>query len=122
MNIKDFKVGDIAWVGLTGNAARGKKDNDELIEAWTIIKVGRKYITAKPRIGPERQFFKNNTHEGFIEKTNYIVNYVLYKDKQDILDIFETNDITKYLRQLFVYGRIDLPLDKLRRIKQIVDE
>lgn len=122
MNIKDFKVGDTAWVGLTGNAAREKKDNDELIEAQTIIKVGRKYITAKPHIGPKRQFFKSNTHEGFIEKTNYIVNYVLYKDKQDILDIFETNDITKYLRQLFVYGRIDLPLDKLRRIKQIVDE
>ena len=36
MDIKDFKVGQNAFVRLTGNASRGKK-GDELIEEWEVI-------------------------------------------------------------------------------------
>ena len=46
MDIKDFKVGQNAFVRLTGNAGKGKS-GDELIEEWEVISVGRKLIKAK---------------------------------------------------------------------------
>ena len=41
MDIKDFTVGQKVYVELTGNAKRYKKE-DELIEEWEVVKVGRK--------------------------------------------------------------------------------
>lgn len=121
--LKSLKLGDTVWIQLTGNAVRGKKNRNELIEAWKITKVGRKYITAKPTVGREIQFIKNNTqYKGLIEKTKYSIDYVLYKDKQDILDKLEKGDIIRSLRKVFYDDFKGLSLDKLRRIKQVIDE
>ena len=48
MELKDLKIGDTVYCRITGNAARGRK-KEELIEEWEIIKIGIKYITAKPK-------------------------------------------------------------------------
>ena len=63
MKKEDFYKGQTVWVYLIGNAARGKKTTEERIQEWEVVKVGRKYITAKPKSGGWEQRFD-------IEKTS----------------------------------------------------
>ena len=48
MEIKDVTVGQTVFVELRGDARRYKRE-DELIEEWEVMKVGRKYIQAKKK-------------------------------------------------------------------------
>lgn len=87
MDIKDFKVGQTVYVELTGNAKRGLSQ-DELIEEWEIILVGRKYVHARKKgclfhpVKFEKQYW--NSEEKFVEYTDFCVNHILYPSLQDI--------------------------------------
>ena len=84
--IKDFKVGQLVGVELTGNASRNKQ-GDELIEEWIITTIGRKYITATPKNNHYRDYqFEEHecSYAGLIQRTGgYSVDYVLYPSVQE---------------------------------------
>ena len=87
MDLKDFKVGQTVLIRLTGNAIRGKC-GDELIEEWVIDKIGRKYITASKKTGyPKGIIFEKKNcgcEGGFVQKTDYCVDYILYASKAEL--------------------------------------
>lgn len=119
--LSDFKKGQKAYIELTGNASRGKKLPEELIQECIIETVGRKYIIAN-----NIKFEGHNVNYGGLkEHTEYCVNYVLYPNKQDILDRFEREKLLSDFKQLFVsfFGNKanELSLEKLRKIKEVID-
>lgn len=125
MNIKlsDFKIGQIVYVELCGNASRYKK-GDELIEEWEIINIGRKYITANKNgyYSREENFMEHNIPSylgGLVQKTNYSIDYVLYPTKETIEDNIKRKELIVELSN----GKFNsLSLDQLRRIKDIINE
>ncbi|MCM1223946.1 MAG: hypothetical protein NC548_56795 [Lachnospiraceae bacterium] len=124
--IKDFKVGDSVYVEMTGNVTRGLPDDVEShIKSATIIKVGKKYVSAKIGEYMTVQFeeTESNYGGGLKQHTNWCVDYILFKNKQDIYDKYEKESILRKLRNVFVsFSDYRIPLDKLREIYAIVKQ
>lgn len=120
MEIKDMKVGDAVYCRLTGNECR-RKTREELIQEWEIIKIGRKYITAR-RKGCSNTFdVQFEILKDYKQKTEYCVNYVLYSTRQDILNDFEINDLKQWFNEEFgTYGFPKYSLEKMRKAKEIL--
>lgn len=125
MDIKDFKVGQTVYVRLTGNACRGRSEN-ELIEEWEIIYIGRKLIKAKRKgwhdasaITFEKRDFGYNGR--FVEKTVYCVDYILFASRKEIEDEIERekllDSISAYFRK---YGDKNISLESLRKIAELI--
>jgi hypothetical protein len=122
MNYKlsDFKVGQIAYMELTGNASRGRHAKEELILACTVESIGRKYVTANGIKFEEH----NSSYCGLKEHTSHCVDFVLYPNKKDIEDKFEKEDLIKKIRGTFTgYSNAanNLPLEKLRKIYEVIN-
>ena len=126
MDIKDFKVGQIVWVELTGNAKRNKTQ-EECIEEWEITSVGKKYLEAK-RKGTNYvvKFEKRGgTYSGrFVQKTTYCIDYIIYESKQALLDTFEKRRLLDEVSEFFRgYGASrNILLEQLRKISAIIKE
>ena len=121
MEIKDFKIGDIVYCRLTGNEARGRK-KEELIEEWEIVKIGRKYVTAKPKGSGNYRETQFEIDKDYKQKTNYCVGYVLYSNMQDILDEDELRSINCWFKDKFGgYGSSKFSLESLRMAKEILE-
>ena len=125
MDIKDFKVGQIVYIRLTGNASRGKS-GDALIEEWEIVSVGRKLIKAKPKGWSDysaHTFEKRECgwNDRFVEKTDYSVNYVMYTDRQEIEEEFERERLLDFVLAYFRgYGEKKISLENLRKIAELI--
>ena len=125
MEIKDFTVGQRVWVKLTGNRARGKSGN-ELIQEWEVVSIGRKYIKAKPLGGSDWcgiSFEKREYgySDKFVEKSDYTPCYILYADRQLILDEMESEQLlNKVLYYFRGVGEKALTLEQLREINTII--
>ena len=119
--LSDFKVGDTVYIELQNNAARYNKPNsEECIRECIVESVGRKYVIA----GDIKFEETDCNYDGLIQHTQYCVDFVLYDNKQTILDKFEKNKIITELRRNYV-GMNELKklsLDKLRRILKIIKE
>lgn len=125
MNIKDFKVGQMVYVELIGNASRGKTA-EECIEEWEITFVGRKYVSAgkrkDERIFGERTFEYRDTYKRFVEKTNSCVDYVIYTTRQEIEEKHEKSRLFREIEERFRYGsQRDISLEQLRAIYGILE-
>lgn len=125
MNIKDFKVGQMVYVELTGNASRGKMP-EQCIEEWEITSVGRKYIKAGKRaygrIWRERTFEYRENYKRFVEKTDCCVDYILYLTRQEIEEKHEKSRLFREIEQRFSYGsQRDISLEQLRAIHGILE-
>lgn len=98
MKKEDFYKGQTVWVYLIGNAARGRKTTEERIQEWEIIKVGRKYITAKPKNGGWEQRFdiENNFRHVY---TYGISDYELHLTKEEIYEEIERSNRIEYIEQ-----------------------
>ncbi|MDU7032035.1 MAG: hypothetical protein E6357_30745 [Clostridiales bacterium] len=119
----NFKVGQTAYIELTGNASRGKKPNsEELIKQCTVTSVGRKYVIADGKKYKEHDF----SYVGLIEHTEYCMDSVLYPNKKDILDKFEKENLINSCKRVFEgFGKCvasEFSLDKLRNIKKMIDD
>ena len=44
MKKEDFKVGQTVWIYPIGNAARDVKAEEERIEEWEVVTIGRKFF------------------------------------------------------------------------------
>lgn len=115
--LSDFKVGQKAYVELTGNAARGKTSEEELIRECIIESVGRKYITTS--LG--RKFEETDlAYDGLIEHTDFCVDYVLYPNKQDILNKFEKKELFWKISSLLRNDK-HFSLEQLKAVNKILD-
>ena len=106
-----MEVGQTVY--LKGNSRRNEKG----IREEVISKVGRKYIY----VGSGYSEIK--FHIGSLRQvTEYSPSWYLYLSKQDIINEEEFNKLSSEIRELFVYCKINLTLDQLRRIKDIISE
>lgn len=107
MKKEDFYKGQTVWVYLTGNAARGRKTTEERIQEWEVLKVGRKYITAKPKVGGWEQRFdiENNFRHVYTYGTS---DYELYLTKEEIYEKIERLNRIEYIEQFCRWERGNL--------------
>lgn len=124
MELKEFSKGQKVWVKCIGNAARGKK-GETLIQEWEVVKVGKKYVHAKPA---ESQWtplvFEIREYAGktrLVEKTTYAPNYLLYTTRKEIEDEIEAENTCRKLVQFFhQYPERNLTIEQIREIEKIV--
>lgn len=107
MKKEDFYKGQTVWVYLVGNAARGRKTTDERIQEWEVLKVGRKYITAKPKVGGSEHRFdiENNFRHVYTYGTS---DYELYLTKEEIYEKIERLNRIEYIEQFCRWERRNL--------------
>lgn len=107
MEKEDFYKGQTVWVYLIGNAARGRKTTEERIQEWEVIKVGRKYITAKPKAGCWEQKFDigNNFQHVYTYGTS---DYELHLTEEEIYEEVERQNRIEYIERFCRTGRRNL--------------
>ena len=107
MRKEDFHKGQTVWVYLIGNAARARKTTEERIQEWEIIKVGRKYITAKPKSGGWEQRFdiENNFRHVYTYGTS---DYELHLTEEEIYENVERENRIEYIERFCRTGRRNL--------------
>lgn len=120
MDMKTFKIGDNVIIRDYGS--RISEDNARNIEA-TVVKIGKKYITARTSWGGEYQFHNelNKTYYLTMKSTVSAENK-LFHSEQDYEDWAESKELYKELINYFGKFYTDLTLDQLKRIKEIIDE
>ena len=104
MKKEDFYKGQTVWVHLVGNAARGRKTTEELIQEWEVLKVGRKYITAKSKSGGWEQRFdiENNFRHVYTYGTS---DYELHLTEEEIYEEIERKNRIEYIEQFCRWDR-----------------
>ncbi|MGL6184802.1 MAG: hypothetical protein ACRC1T_05425 [Clostridium chrysemydis] len=121
----NLKKGDKCIMAIVemSNASRRVNMRLENIKEWTweveVVSVGRKYITVK-RNSYEYKFDMENN---YYEKSIYSPDYILYQNIKEIYEEKEAEAINDYIgSKIGQYGKPRLSLDKLKRIKNIIDE
>lgn len=107
-----MEKGQKIYVEPKGNASR----RDSNIKECVVSKVGRKYfeVDGLHRI---RFFIDTMEHDG----GEYSSQYKAYESMQEILDIREANRLFDNIRTHFSGYTTNLPLSKLKAIKNILD-
>lgn len=123
LKLKDFKVGDKAYIMLTGNAERGidKSNPEDYIKEVTVTKIGRKYLQTEPLSYEKFKETDLNYNGGLINDTKYCVDYILFKDKQTIVDLLKKENLVFEIRHK-ISSIKELSLNQLERIAEILDE
>lgn len=111
-----MQVGDKVYLNPYGNkAGYGNKE----IREYEIKKIGRKYFEVwkdKSEISIIKFHLDN-----FRQVTNYTPDWRLYFSKQEILDEQEYNQLLEEVTEVFRhYGKPNLSLEQLRKIKDII--
>lgn len=124
MELKEFSKGQKVWVKCIGNAARGKK-GETLIQEWEVVKVGKKYVHAKPAESQWTPFvFEIRGYAGktrLVEKTTYAPDYLLYTTRKEVEDEIEAENTCRKLVQFFhQYPERNLTIEQIREIEKIV--
>ena len=110
-------IGQTVYIKTVGNAA----GYGESVRESKIVSVGRKYF----EVGEEKGSRLNTKFslEDNREVSDYSANWSLYFSEQEIKDEEESNKIVSEIKNKFsTWGRMDLTLDQLRRIKEIIEE
>lgn len=117
MKISDFKVGQIAYL-----FTEESKYRPERISEVTVTNVGRKYVTID--FFDEQYNATGRKNDNFLVRKGYSeLSDRLFFSRQDIDDYKETQEIRVLLRKQIRWDNIeDIPLDKLRKIKKILEE
>jgi hypothetical protein len=109
----EIVVGMTVYLKPINNAARRSKDVQEGI----VSKVGRKYFEVE---GFYRTKF---SIDELIEVSEYAPDWKVYLSKQELLDEQEFENLLRDIRLFFSnYGKVNLTLDQLRKIKVIISE
>ena len=110
MKKEDFKVGQNVYIE-PGTFSRDKTLTEEIVS-----KVGIKYVTVGD--GWRKRVF--NISDG-LEKVEYGDRGKLYLSKQDIEDKHKAIEISREISKYFSYNSSRIPLNKLIKIKDIID-
>lgn len=115
--IKELKVGKTVYIKAFINGLRCGK-----IYTVVISKVGRKWFKVDGKEDScklERERFCIETMRN--DGECYTSYYKVYLSLQDIEDESECSQLNKDISSYFAYGKSCLSLEKLRKIKQIID-
>ncbi|AGH56791.1 hypothetical protein Phi19:2_gp013 [Cellulophaga phage phi19:2] len=107
-----MKVGQLIYFEPQGNASRYNKD----IKTCTISKIGRKYFEVK-EIRNARFFIETLKHDG----GEYCSNYSGYLSLKEIQDKKEAHKLNEEISRYFTLNSTRVSLEKMRKIKQILD-
>lgn len=114
MNITDFKPGQTAIMEVR---AYGKPFSKEV----TVEKVGRKYVTVCGAW--HGLFFLNfDTDMFLLQKVDAGAPNYLFPSRRAYDDYVESNELRRWLSDRFSFMSKKLPLEKMRRIKAIIEE
>ena len=105
-----MKIGDKIYLEPKSNAARYSKE----VKTVTIKSIGRKYFEVNEMYG--RFFIETLEMDG----GQYTSDWQGYLSLKHIEDKIESKKICNELRQFF-NGRVDLPIEKIREIRDMVN-
>ena len=115
MTIKDFKVGQTAYI--LGD--RRGKDAGLATEA-EVVKVGRKYVTVAPGARQEIRFFEPHTETTFLYEDNG-TKRLLFLTTKDVDEYNELNDLRSWVQEATNWMKVkDYTLAQLRAVKKIL--
>jgi hypothetical protein len=113
----DIIVGQTVYVKAIHNAARYKKQ-EELIEEAIVETVGRKWFTLKGYY-QDRFSLENGYHDGGV----YASQFIVYEDRQTILDEIEIQEKCQYIGSRFAcYSNPGMSIEQIRRIYDELQE
>lgn len=115
-------VGQKVYLKPVNNRSRYIEDSIiNHIKEYEIKKVGRKYFEVWEK---DKGYSTEKFHiEDLRQHTVYSPDWELYLSRQDILDEMENLEIVGRIRTAIGnYGFSDLPLEKLRKIIEIIEE
>lgn len=119
MTIKDFKVGQIAYMlgERRGNSAG-------LATAAEVVKVGRKYVTVKVEGRQEIRFFEPHTETDYLyEDKDYGVKRLLFSTTGAVDEYNELNDLRDWVQEATNWMKVKgYTLAQLRAVKKILEE
>lgn len=102
------------------NAARGKGHN---LTPYEVTKVGRKYFEITNTSDGFLDRYHNNFHiDTWMENSNYVSSHKLYETKEEWEEEEEVNTLTNKFKEIFSHWSQQLPLDKLRKIDEVLRE
>lgn len=111
--------GQTVYVKLQGNAVRYIKSDsaDDYTKEGIVVAIGSKYITVEFGGYHTIKFDKKGN-----QVTQYCKDYQLYETKQEIIDEFEINKLSRFIKNKFdYYGTHPFTLEQLRKIKAIIE-
>ena len=119
MTIKDFKVGQTAYI--LGDR-RGK--GADLATEAEVIKVGRKYVTVAPGARREIRFLEPYTETAFlVEDKDYGVKRLLFPTAEAVDEYNELNNLRSWAQKATDWTKIkEYTIDQLRAVKKILEE
>lgn len=110
ISIKDFKVGETAYVLRTYN-------REDRLHPAEVVAIGRKYITVKKH-GWVLKFTENPYYDYALVGDGHL----LFLSEQGYKDYTEQLDLEKWLRNnVQGYGRSRYSLEQLRKVKEILE-
>lgn len=113
--MRKLEVGQTVYLKPFGNNVRYNKE----IKEDVITKVKRKYFQVGEGYRPLKFIIEDMKQE----TGGYLAEWKIYFSKQEILDEEEFEKLSREIKNKFDgYGKVDLTLDQLRRIKAIISE
>jgi len=102
-----------------GNSAR---NSGQVLTPYVVVKVGRKYFTAKPT-GNDGSWCESQYHlDSWAEKTDYSADSVIYASRQEWYDEVESSTLCDLIYKSFSYGNNvkNLSIGDIRHIAEIL--
>ena len=122
----NLKKGDKCIVAIEpmSNAARRVDMSLNNIDNWTyegeVVSIGRKYITVSWGCNKSKFCINSDYREHYISGGS---DYKLFKNIQEVYDEREAERLNDDIKNMLgSYGKPVFSLDKLRKIKKILDE
>lgn len=109
MNIKDFIIGDVAFIL---NMYKGY-NREPSITKTTVKSIGRKYLTTEN----EQKYVSSNNLYGLQEQDNATL---LCPSTADAIFYIEKRNLEKWLGKISVYDARKYTLEQLRQVKRIL--
>ncbi len=112
ISINDFKVGDTAFMLDTSYG-----QNNKLYEV-EIVKIGRKYVTAKGKFNVKYEFYVGFSPYALVEKTDYSFNLYLFQTQQKYEEYKEIKELKWWLQSA---ANKNYTLAQLRKVREILN-
>lgn len=122
MNIKDFKVGDTAY--LMNFHGRSLNENTTTIDEVNVVSVGKKYVKIKhSKLSYEYSFFQWDIDDPYlIEKVECGTKNYLFRTRQAIDEYKECKELSKWIYDKMKYIRENqYSVEQFREIKRILE-
>lgn len=118
MTIKDFKVGQTAYI-----IGGGLRRDDGKATAVEVFKVGRKYVTVKEAGRQEARFCEAvGLADCFVEDKGYGAARLLFSTTKAVDEYNELNDLRSWVQEATNWMKVkDYTLAQLRAVKKILE-